>query len=143
MIEKQSNYGRGLIICLVKFAEHFENESCGLIYSESELTKYINGLHQTREITISQLIETWANGASDHLYEIQTPEIWTYNSTELTILITSKLKELQEKGLAMGHGHKQTIWTRLDLEHLFKLTKEISILLDKQLGIYNSNSGQW
>ena len=84
-----------------------------------------------------------ANGASDHLYEIQTPESWSYKPTELTILITSKLKELQEKGLAIGHGHTQTIWKKEDIQHLFELTKEIALLIDKQLGVYNSDLGQW
>ena len=141
MTEK-SDFGRGLVICLVKFAEHFENPNCDAIYNSDNETRTILK-RGTEEETTSHLIEMWANGASDHLYEIQTPESWSYKPTELTILITSKLKELQEKGLAIGHGHTQTIWKKEDIQHLFELTKEIALLIDKQLGVYNSDLGQW
>jgi hypothetical protein len=142
-MSEKSEFGRGLVVCLVKFAEHFENDGCAAIYDAENKKRNILK-KETEEETVSHMIELWARGASDHLYEIQTPESWTYHPTELTILITSKLKELQEKGLAMRSSYNtSTLWKKEDVNYLFKLTKEIAILLDKQLGIYNADLGQW
>ena len=171
MAEK-SEFGRGLAICLVKFAEHFENDMARQIgdahffYDElkgnkTELEKYgadikRNVEHFERfylEITgsverglscktwsmergLSRLIETWANGASDHLYEIEVPKHMA--KTKLGRLVG----RLQSKGLRMGHGFTGEIHTYADFTELRELTRKIALELDKKMGL-KPDLGKW
>ena len=111
---EQSEFGRGLVICLVKFAEHFENSTTRDIYQTSQyiskppeqrllstkptfLDPYIK-IYKTEENALSHLIQMWANGATDHLYDITVPKKW--QETELG----TKIRLLQNLGLEIGHG---------------------------------------
>jgi hypothetical protein len=120
----ESEFGKGLVICLVKFAEHSWR-----LHSDMELHKQIG-------MSVSEAIEMHFNGASDHLYEIEVPEKW--KGTE----IDKKVKELQDMGLKIGHGFTHTKWTEKDAEKLYQLCREIALLIDKELGI-NALMGSW
>ena len=119
----ESEFGKGLVICLVKFAEHF------MVFGRQ--------LEEYKKAGLKELgcVEVWANGASDHLYEIEVPSEW--KNTE----IETKVNELKDLGLEMGHGFKRN-HTKDDVEKLFNLTKEIAILIDKKLGL-KPEKGAW
>lgn len=158
----KSEFGKGLVICLTKFSEHFENNyvrELQIIKSylkENEKNKELmtspnppSGLNYGKphmdnlrffmekevpidgsiEKALSMKIELWANGATDHLYEIEVPE--QFKRTTLG----KKIKMLQDKGLEMGHGFLGKIWTIEDVEELMNLTREIGVLIDKKLGL--------
>jgi len=79
---------------------------------------------------LSSSITLWANGASDHLYELECPK--KYKGT----VIEKKVKELQDLGLEMGHGYKlNKIYTMKDVEKLQTLTADIFKAVDKDLGV--------
>lgn len=158
----KSDFGKGLVICLTKFSEHFENHyirELQIIKSylkENKKNKELmtspnppSGLNygvphmdnlrffMEKEVPISgsvekalsQKIELWANGATDHLYEIEVPE--KFRNT----VLGKKIIKLQDKGLEIGHGFLGKIWTIEDVEELMNLTREIGILIDRKLGL--------
>lgn len=77
----------------------------------------------------SSSIEVWANGASDHLYELECPK--TFKDLKLNEMI----EELKDKGLTMGHGFTGKTYTYKDVIELEDLTKKIAMLIDKRIGI--------
>lgn len=161
---KPSEFGKGLVICLVKFAEHFDNHFAEPIsiantyLSKTEKEKelmlssnppanldygfpYMTFLRHfvdsikfwgSEEKAFSDLITLWANGSSDHLYNIEVPK--KLRNTKLG----RKILLLQKLGLDMGHGKGLTgkkIYTFKDFKKLRELTREIALLLDKKLGL--------
>lgn len=132
MEEKQeSEFGKGLVICLVKFAEHQARWQ-----EQKKFYQDINKKHP-EHFRESDAVEIHMNGASDHLYEIEVPEAW--KGTE----IDSKVTELQDLGLAMGHGFRQKkVWTEADVLGAYELAEEIALLIDKKLGL-DAQKGQW
>ena len=86
---------------------------------------------------LSHEIDLWANGASDHLYEIEVP-ISMKNTP-----IEEKVKRLQDKALLIGHGFvSEDIYNIEDFYDLKKLTNEIMFLVDKELGV-NPIEAEW
>jgi hypothetical protein len=168
---KMSEFGKGIVICLIKFSEHFERDTLAEVCLIDRLKDKYNPLTKKIELSplekydsetlrnvelvniiylktksfeecISHMIELWASGASDHLYDIKCPDNWIDGTSELGALIYDKLMELQTTGLKMGHGFvTNTLWTLEDVIHLRKLTIEISLLLDKYLGIFDGEEG--
>lgn len=132
--KEESEFGSGLVVCLCKFSEHFMNDNIMRIQNRqyNDATDYI------AKIPESQLIQLWANGATDHLYELRVPA--SLENTE----IGRKVTELREKGLEMGHGfrHEKT-YTIEDVDELRKLVTDIALLLDKHIGIKDGDWGQW
>lgn len=160
MVE-ESEFGRGMAICLVKFAEHFENGMAqqignvrffydGLKGDMKKLEKH--GADVQRDVKffdrvylaatgsvekgLSHLMELWANGASDHLYNIEIP----------TRMMKSRLGKLvgklQSKGLRMGHGFTGEIYTYADFRELQELTEKAALELDKNIGL-KPDLGKW
>jgi len=172
MTEEKSEFGKGLVICLVKFTNHFSNDLAKtirdlVIYQNASERKrkemlqlnpppnsnygknfhdrirfYINKImpihNNSLEELISHEITLWANGATDHLYEIEVPEGKDWNKIRI------KVKELQDKGLTMGHaGFNNTkTYTFKDMEELQELTLQIALLIDKKLGL-KPDRGEW
>ena len=140
----KSEFGKGLVICLVKFAEHFERDI------GTPLSRLFNGIFSDcdkesikkiydgdEKNYISSRIGLWANGASDHLYEIEVPEGKDWDN------IRKEVKKLQNKGLEMGHGFRyDKIWTLDDFRELMMLTRNISLMIDKKLGL-KPDIGDW
>jgi len=125
--KEKSEFGKGLVICLVKFYQHFSPEYLREIY----IYKGVFSSHYGEEKALSQGITLWANGASDHLYEIEAPEGKEWNE------IREKVKILQDSGLEMGHGiaryTKDTIYTLKDVERLRELSEEILMAVNNKL----------
>lgn len=143
----KSEFGSGLVICLVKFAEHFDNfmRSIGVIQEyikdpvkhplpkEEKASLEIWG---TPERLLASKIEMWANGASDHLYEIEVPKGVEWKA------IRTEVNKLQKIGLEMGHGFSDRVWKIEELWELKKLTRKIALMIDRKLGL-KPNIGTW
>ena len=125
--KEKSEFGKGLVVCLVKFYQHFSPEYLKEIY----IYKGVFSSHYGEEKALSRGITLWANGASDHLYEIEAPEGKEWNE------VREKVKILQDSGLEMGHGiacyTKDIIYTLKDIERLRELTEEILMVVDNKL----------
>ena len=132
-MNEKSEFGKGLVICLVKFAEHF-------MKLQNDLETYKKMHKQNPKLFAeSHAINMWANGASDHLYEIEVPEGKEWDS------IRKKVLGLQKTGLDMGHGcglMGTKKYTKEDVFKLMDLTREIALDIDKKLGL-KAEIGQW
>lgn len=139
---RSSEFGKGLIICMVKFAEHYERKREKFIEllsgNEKLLEKHKTGIeiYGSKEEYISKEIETFMNGASDHLYEIYVPEGEDWDE------IREKVRIMKEKALTMGHGFTETIWKIEDLNEIFGMNREISLLIDIKIGL-KPEIGKW
>jgi hypothetical protein len=161
MTEKEeSEFGKGLVVCLCKFSEHFMNRHMEQIWAierwlrnpnrDNEITSDTPTIESFKRVELkvskefghdekyafSHVIEMWAYGATDHLYNIQVPKKW--EGTELA----KKVTELQELGLSMGHSFSRQS-TFEDIRRLRKLVEEISLEIDKKIGIKDGDWGQW
>lgn len=126
-MKKQSEFGSGFLICLVKFAAHFMND---MYFGESDKDRQESlKIWGTEERLTSSRIKLWANGASDHLEEIVTPKGRKWDS------IRKKVTTLKSLGLEMGHGFTQKTWTLKDKGKLITLTYEIALETDRLLGV--------
>ena len=126
--KEKSRFGKGLVVCLVKFHQHFLPECLEEI---SICKEVLSSYYGNEEKAISWGITLWANGASDHLYEIETPEGKEWNE------VREKIKILQDSGLEMGHGiacyTRGAIYTLKDVERLRELAEEILIAVNNKL----------
>lgn len=125
--KEKSEFGKGLVVCLVKFHQHFLPE----YLKEISICKEALSSYYGEEKALSQGITLWANGASDHLYEIEAPEGKEWNE------VREKVKILQDSGLEMGHGvaryTRGTIYALKDVERLRELTEEILMTVNNKL----------
>lgn len=159
-IESQavSEYGKGLMVCLAKWFQHFGdrryfNLMCLHEYIEKDergREGYYNNMEPHLQASITFFLESsssvfgneerafaneimmWANAASDHLYEIEVPDGVYWDE------VRQLVKELQDKGLDMGHGAGLTgriSYTWGDVEELLNLTQKIMIKVDGILGL--------
>jgi hypothetical protein len=115
MKKEQSEFGRGLVICLVKFAEHFMS--------------YYHILKSYERVEIRNAIQIWANGLSDHLYEIEVPDGKDWDE------IRQRVTKLKKFGLEIGHGFTGEIYAKKDIQKLLDLTRDIALLIDKKIGL--------
>jgi len=125
--KEKSQFGKGLVVCLVKFHQHFSPEYLKEIYICKGVFSSLYG----EEKALSRGITLWANGATDHLYEIEAPEGKEWNE------IREKVKILQDSGLKMGHGiacyTKDINYTLKDVERLRELAEEILMAVNNEL----------
>lgn len=125
--KEKSEFGKGLVVCLAKFYQHFSPE----YLKEINICKEVFSSRYGNEKALSRGITLWANGASDHLYEIEAPEGKEWND------VREKVKILQDSGLEMGHGiacyMKDIIYTLKDIERLRELTEEILMAVNNKL----------
>lgn len=117
---EESEFGKGLVICLVKFAEHKERWHSDKRFNLPE----------------SEAVHMHFNGASDHLYEIEVPAKW--EGTE----IGNKVNILRDRGLEIGHSFRGGDYTEKDVFELYDLAEDIALLIDKELGL-EPQIGQW
>ena len=157
MKKEESEFGSGLVVCLAKFSEHLHFEGRlqridaverwiknGLKNEITSKREYVESfkrcelpIYKSVDKAFSHLIEMWANGATDHLYDLRAPKAWGNNS------IAKNIKKLKDLGLAMGHGFSERIWTTDDIVELRKLTEKICVAVDKKIGIVDGDWGRW
>ena len=126
--KEKSEFGRGLLVCLAKFHQHFSPEYFEII---NTYKKALSSYRGDEGGALSRGITLWANGASDHLYDIEAPGGKEWEE------VRQKVKELQDSGLEMGHGiasyTKNIIYTLEDVERLRELTEEILTAVNNKL----------
>jgi hypothetical protein len=161
---KQSDYGRGLIVNLIKFAEHLEDDRAQKIRNiwfwhnklkeddddlkhydihlqrDVELFKKIElVVHKNFKKAFSSVVHMWIYGASDHLYDIEVP-------SRIGTKLGKKIILLRHFGLELGHG-KGLMGNRLctikDYERIVKMVKEIALLIDKDIFKLKADWGKW
>jgi hypothetical protein len=121
--KEASEFGKGLVICLVKFAEHMGNW-------QSQKESYKQMIKENPELfTESYAVKMHFNAASDHLYEIEVPEM------ERDSLIGKKVAELKTLALEMRQIFNNKEYTEKDLFALYDLCEEIALLIDEQIGL--------
>jgi len=129
--EAKSEFGKGLVICLVKFAEHAERWM-----KDKKLYKELAEKHPNL-FDESEAVEIFFNGASDHLYEIKVPQKLRHTKIE------AKVKKLQNLGLEMGHGfNKNKKWSEKDVIEAYDLCREIALMIDRYIGL-KPDIGTW
>ncbi len=117
MEEGRSEFGRGLVYCLGLFLAH----------------QFQWG--ETREILKENWAQSWFNGASDHLYELQYDKAPTQQ-------LKDRLKTLREKGLNWGHGFKEVLPTEKDMDWAISEAKDILLEIDKFYSV-PAEKGDW
>lgn len=124
--ESQSEFGAGLVVPLVKFAQHLNDRHMAYIMDVAQ---------QGIDTDVHDRIAMWAQGASDHLSEIDD------RAPESLKNLTNLLFEMRWAPLAHGIDREQFFTTdHIDLVlHLFA---EAAMDLDKMLGV-NADWGQW
>jgi len=118
----KSEFGKGLLICLLKFAEHAE--------------QYVQRKRETERLGLSSHIveNLWFYGASDHLLELQCPE--SFKGTRIEKCV-KRLREYVEKHrLGLNTLREDDIVTIMDL------CREIALLVDEKLGL-NPDIGEY
>ena len=83
-------------------------------------------------------IQLWANGASDHLYEIEYPDM---KFTKMN----KAIRKLRRMALSIGHGFDgkaDKLSTYKNFLEMISLTKRIAGMIDARIGI-NAVPGQY
>jgi hypothetical protein len=154
--EPQSEFGRGLIVCLAKFSAHLEGEWFSRVrhaehwrkmgpdarariateakthpYGDSaRLFAHIFIHRQDADAGLSREIVSWMNGASDHFYDLDRERS------------PAPLIELADLCLKIGHGFRNEQYTWATVEEIERLWRESCLALDKTLGV-TADWGQW
>jgi len=146
MDEEKSEFGKGLIVCLLHFANHWGNDQWETIRDLKGARTNKRGIpnreegslkiYGSLEKLISARITSWANAATDHLYEIEVPKEKKWDS------IRQKVAELRDYGLEIGHGFTDQQYTFDEAGKLFDLSREIAFEIDKLIGL-KPDLGQW
>jgi hypothetical protein len=167
----ESEYGKGLTICLAKFSAHFMQES---LHKLSILQKYIDSDAKTRKEMISERppghvnfgkeIMNWLRFEINDLMPIWgTPEkllsheisMWINGASDHLYdievpegkdwkEIREKVKKLQNDAFAIrGNFKEKNIYTLKDIDALQLLTMEICVLIDKKIGLKDAELGTW
>ena len=156
--KEESEFGKGLVVNLVKCAEHldFGNRHLRRVFAvdrwikggmKDELTSDSVDIEHFKRVelkvrgepkrALSDVIELWANGATDHLYDMKVPPSWKNK------YVARQIRKLRDFGLTMGHGFTDTVWTVDDITKLRTLVRKISLKVDKELGIKDGDWGHW
>lgn len=122
----ESEFGAGIVVCLAKFSEHLWSPRDPSRARETPLP------HTQREdpaMVLSDEIEMWANGASDHFYDLDERA-------------PKPLKELAALTLQMGHSFTGKQWTNADMERVRELWRESCLAVDAMLEV-EADWGKW
>jgi len=167
----KSEFGKGLIVNLVKFSEHFDCKG-GYLNQIRNILLYLEKNKTERHLMISD------NPPPELTYEKGTKEdikmfincylkvhesykkaishlitLWSNGATdhlyEIEVpegkewnKIRKLVAELKDKGLSMGHGFNDKIYVYDDVLELWELVKKICILIDKRIGL-KPDWGEW
>lgn len=162
---KRSEFGRGLVICLAKFYEHFGTEMLARIHFNKQCSDMSE---EDQEKIISSNPPShldYGRNKNDSYRFFKTKSVPIYGSVEKTISgdvtlwakgasdhlyeikapsgnewkeIRKLVKELTHKGLNMGHGDGlmgSRVYSLEDVDELRNLTEKILVMIDKKLGL--------
>jgi len=103
-METNSDFGMGLTYCLGLFLCHCERRDDGLN------------------------AESWFNGASDHLYDVQIPD-------NMPPILKDRLTNLKDRALHWGHAFREPRATQKDREWAIQEAKALLIEIDRHFGV--------
>jgi len=155
--EAKTDFGSGLVTCLVKLAVHFDNDMARMVrrahhwnetlkrddkllhdYDQSyhkdiDLFKacYMRG-ERTFDEALSQVIEMWIYGLADHFEDMQVPDkasLFVMKAVDLE----KKLDELRE--MCDTFSVPEKIWTFDDFKTIQQLVFELAMSLDIGIGL--------
>lgn len=163
-MEEQSEFGSGVIVCLVKFSEHLSNdmmmryvhaqwwynanqlkrdawESEARHYPTGDSSRIVAharsvfmGIRENSEAELLSALAMWANGASDHFYQLDAE------------LAPPKLKILADFMLDLGHGSGMMgKWERSaedTIDYIWQMWEEATLEIDVKFGS-KPDWGQW
>lgn len=163
-----SEFGKGLVICLVKFAEHFERD-----VSLSTFDKWISETSEKQRAMLSEHPPDKLNFGFPYMQELRffvesANKIYKGDykkclSNRIEMMMNAASDHLYEievpgepfwddiriavdllktKALAIGHGFTGQVWTMADLTEIKKTTREIAMMIDRKLHL-DSNEGEW
>lgn len=144
--EKQSEFGAGVVVCLVKFTEHLwtdrEREIWEMVrfkkdgkrdrlskHAESMLSfterhKEFNHCQQPVDKAIEDAVHYWASGAGDHFYDLDEDRA------------PQPLRDLADLVLRMRNTHMGSgyVYADGDMDRVRGLWRDACIEIDRQLG---------
>ena len=147
----QSEFGRGLVVCLFKFARHIGNASWNECVSANawlngsdiqadhlQLLKAYEEIYGSKAGAESAACRAWISGAFDHLREIELPPyLKTSPAFEDAFTDFDNLardlerSRIREKSIGMD-----------DLNSLVRLAGELAMAIDKVLDL-SPDFGKW
>ena len=164
-MKEKSEFGRGLVICLAKFLEHYSNDQTRKINNIEFYLRQSSG--KQREMLsehpspgsdygkkfrdelnywIKKIVPIW--GDVEHALSAEVMCWANAASDHLYDIecppgdqwnpISKTIKELQDLGLDMGHGDGlmgRKQYDPEDIRKLYRLAKEVLIFIDNQLGL--------
>jgi hypothetical protein len=163
-----SEFGKGFVICLVKFAEHFERDT--------DLITFDKWINETPERQKAMLLEKPPDNlnfgfpimqklrffveSAQKIYEGDYKKCLSHRIELMMNAASDHLYEievpgepfwddiriavdlLKTKALAMGHGFTGQVWTMADLAEIKKTTREIAMMIDRKLHL-EPEEGEW
>ncbi len=159
---EKSEFGKGLVICLVKFSEHFENSKFQnvrqyarfLEFTEEQQNKIrsstppdnlnYGSVNKSFDWWMNKIVPIWGTPEKTLSHEIEicfsgaSDHLYGIEVPKDTSWdnIRKEIKRLQNKGLEMGHGfHNKRMWKIEDMNELVDSTRKISLMIDKKIGL--------
>lgn len=120
MKKQKSDFGRGFVYNMILFAKHFERAKHHADVWR-EMRKENPDLFEEESA-----LSLWFNGAGDHMFELSIPD--ELRNTKIGDLA----RDLQEYILERRMAHKVT---KQEFETAFEKLEELSIEIDKHLGV--------
>lgn len=157
----ESEFGRGVAICLAKFSEHLGDSG---IYSErminefaewtpekqahceTEAARYPHGDAAQKLARMS--VATLSSGDQDRAATLSHMiEMWMNAASDhfydLDESAPAPLKELAELTLEIGHGFTGKRWTLHHVKKIRDLWELSCIAVDERLGVKDADWGSW
>lgn len=122
-MNQESEFGKGITYCLGLFLSHAE--------------RYSNELEQKEQLPHLNVTWAWFNGASDHLYELQT------DNKKLSKELNKRLEKFKEDMLNKGHG-QDCMFIKNDKKTVTEAIREAQtlLLIDQELE-FNPTEATW
>jgi hypothetical protein len=122
MAKKESEFGRGLTYCIGLFLAHAERE----MFAREDAPKTI----------VKMRAETWFNGASDHLYELDISGIRDKK-------LKKEIDNWRSKVLHWGHRFSRPHPDEVDMAWSIDKAKEFLRRIDEKLLKVKTIQGSW
>jgi hypothetical protein len=171
MKKEKSEFGKGMLICMIKFAEH-QSQHNGAYFPIYR--KFIEQTPEKRKLMLQEdppsnlnygfpfmtalknfvrIAEKVHKGDYEKAFSYEIELFMNSASDHLYEIevpegkswdkIRAMVKKLQSKGLHIGHGFDAiSKWTMDDYYELFQLNREIALKIDKKLGL-KADIGNW
>jgi hypothetical protein len=113
---RTTEFGRGYATCLFMFVMHEP-----MLEDDKMITFYRERMGYTRAKADDQHVTLWANGASDHLYDLIT-------GPRVPQLQRKRAKAVASIALRCGHGFTNEVWTLDQARFMISEARELLVL---------------